>query len=113
MWHCSAQTPRASLACCLSDRLLLSECWHVAATAIFRQRRQAPDCRLGALPGHRPLRCVAMPRPRIEIAKLLVFHLIKLDIELDRVLVRIAVIGRNIMAGTVAQRAPRNSDLLH
>src|SRR4029077_3053799 len=70
----------ASFASSLSYRLLLPDRRHVAATAIFRQRRQPPDRRPGALPGHRPLRRAAMPGPGIEIAELLVLHLIKLDI---------------------------------
>src|SRR4030095_439897 len=97
----------------LADGLLLPDRRHAAAAAIFRQWRQAPDRRLGALPGHRPLRRVAVPWARIAVDKLLVLHLVELDIELDRVLVRIAVIGRDIMAGTVPQRPPQDPDLLH
>src|SRR6266446_4577011 len=78
-----------------------------AAAAIFRQRRQTPDGRLAPLPNLWPLRGIAVPGPRIKIAQLLVLELVELDIELDRVLVRIAVIGRDIVARAVAQRAPQ------
>src|SRR5262249_31677948 len=59
---------------------LLADRRDAAAAAILRNRRQAPDARLGALPGHRPLRRVAMPRLRIEVAQFLVLHLIELDV---------------------------------
>src|SRR6266700_7326857 len=81
-----------------------------AAAAIFRQRRQTPDGRLAPLPNLWPLRGIAVPGPRIEITQLLVLELVELDIELDRVLVRIAVIGRDIVARAVAQRAPQQLD---
>src|SRR6516162_7859174 len=84
----------------------------VALLAIFRQRRQAPDGRLGAFPRLRPLRLVAVPGPRIEIAELLILHLVEFDIELDRVVVRVAVIGRDVVAGAVPHRAPEQLDLL-
>ena len=42
---------------------------------------------------------VAVPRPRIEIAKRLVFHLIKLSVELDKLAVVVAMEGRYVMAG--------------
>src|SRR6266545_8357126 len=80
--HCGTTLPTSTalFASSLSDRFLLPDRRHVAAAAIFRQRRQPPDRRLGALPGHRPLRRAAVPRPGIEIAELLVLHLIELDI---------------------------------
>src|SRR5215216_7666726 len=82
------------------------------SAAVFRQRRQAPDRGFGALPGLWPLRRVAMPRPRIEIAERFVLHLIEIDVELDGVLVRIAVIGGDVVAGTVAERPPQQPDVL-
>src|SRR5262249_1647871 len=84
----------------------------VALLAIFRQRRQAPDGRFGAMPRLRPLRLVAVPGPRIEIAELLILHLVEFDIELDRVVVRVAVIGRDVVAGAMPHRAPEQLDLL-
>ena len=53
-----------------------------------------------------------MPRSRLEVAELLVLHLIELDIEFDDVVVGVVVIGGDIMAGTVAQRPPDDRDRL-
>ena len=53
-----------------------------------------------------------MPGPRIEIAELLVLHLVELDVELDGVLVRIAVIGGDVVAGPVPHRPPQQPDVL-
>src|SRR5262245_57278820 len=89
------------------DLVLLPDRRYAGAAAIVRHRRQAPDGRLRALPGLRILRRVAVPGPRIEIAERLVLHLVELDIELDRVLVRIAMIGCDVVAGPVPHRPPQ------
>src|SRR5579872_1867719 len=47
------------------------------------QRRRAPDAGLATLPGLRPLRRILMPRPRLEIAELLVDHLVELAEQFD------------------------------
>lgn len=78
----------------------------------IRPRRRAPDIGLAGDPGLRPLRGVLMPGPRLEIAELLVFHLIKLAEQFDHLIVRIAVIGGDVVAGAVAQRAPDDRNLL-
>src|ERR1700719_3489977 len=59
----------------------------------IRRRRRAPDVGLAALPGLWPLRGVLMPRPRLEIAEVLVDHLVELAEEFDHLVVGIAVIG--------------------
>src|ERR1700689_3103951 len=56
-------------------------------------------------PHFRALRGVAMPRPRLEIAELLV-HPVKLAERLGDQAVRRAVIGEQIMADAVAARPP-------
>src|ERR1700730_7007631 len=48
----------------------------------IRRRRRAPDVGLAALPGFRPLRRVLMPGPRLEIAEVLVDHLVDVPVEL-------------------------------
>src|SRR5579862_1998427 len=77
----------------------------------IRQRRRAPDIGLAALPGFRPLRRVLMPGPRLEIAEALVHHLVELAEEFDHLIVRIAVIGGDVVARPVAQRAPDDRNL--
>src|SRR3984957_16570669 len=69
-----------------------------AKTPIVTQRVRAPH--------FRPLRPILVPRPRVEIAQRLVFHLIHLAEELDAHLVGVAVIDRDIVADDVAARAP-------
>src|SRR5579884_1098813 len=75
------------------------------------QRRRSPDIGLAALPHLRPLRRVLMPRPRLEIAELFIEHLVELAEQLDDLIVRIAVIGCDIVPRTVAQRPPDDRDL--
>src|SRR5580704_9418022 len=77
----------------------------------IRRRRRPPDVGLAALPGFRPLRRVLMPGPRLEIAEVLVHHLVELAEEFDHLIVRIAVIGGDVVPGAVAQRAPDDRDL--
>src|SRR5580692_3136540 len=72
----------------------------------IRRRRRAPNIGLAALPGFRPLRRVLMPGPRLEIAEVLVDHLVELAEEFDHLIVRIAVIGGEVVTGPVAQRPP-------
>src|SRR5436190_21477537 len=78
---------------------------------VIRRRRRAPDvARL--VPHLRLLRAVAVPRPRIEIAELLVQHLVELGEQLDDLVVRIAVIGVDVVAGAVASRSPDQLNVL-
>src|ERR1700758_2228579 len=81
-------------------------------TIEIRSRRRAPDIGLAGDPGLRPLRGILMPGPRLEITELLVFHLIELAEQFDHLIVRIAVIGGDVVAGPVAQRSPDDRDLL-
>jgi hypothetical protein len=53
-----------------------------------------------------------MPRPRLEVAELFIEHFIELGEHLDDLVVGIAVIGVNVVAGTVAARTPDNRNLL-
>src|SRR6516164_10830403 len=81
-------------------------------TIEIRSRRRAPDIGLARDPGLRPLRRVLMPGPRLEIAELLVLHLIELAEQFDHLIVRIAVIGGDVVARAVAQRSPDDRNLL-
>src|SRR5262245_10231336 len=56
-----------------------------------------------------------VPRPRLEIPKLLVFHLIELAEELDDLLVLVTVIGGDVVSRAVPQGTPddRNPLLPH
>src|SRR5258708_21583959 len=72
----------------------------------IRRRRRAPDVGLAALRGLRPLRRVLMPGPRLEIAEVLVHHLVELAEEFDHLIVRIAGIGGDVVPGAVAPRPP-------
>ena len=75
-------------------------------TQILRSRRRAPDvARNGPDLGH--LRSVAMPRARIEAAQRLVEHLVELGEHLDDLVVRVAVIGKDVVAGPVPGPVPR------
>src|SRR5271166_1350843 len=63
----------------------------------IRPRRRAPDIGLARDPGLRPLRRVLVPGPRLEIAELLVLHLIELAEQFDHLIVGIAVIGGDVV----------------
>src|SRR3984885_4269800 len=76
----------------------------------IRRRRRAPDIGLAALPGLWPLRRVLMPWPRLEIAEVLVHHLVEFAEEFDHLIVRVAMIGGDVVARTVAQRSPDDRD---
>src|ERR1700716_2265744 len=73
-------------------------------------RPPARDRAIFAAPHFWPLRTIRMPGPRIEIAEFLVQHLVELGEELDHVLVRIAVVDRDIVSGTMTQRPPDDRD---
>ena len=80
----------------------------LALADVFRRRRRAPDvARL--LPHLGLLRTVAVPGPRIEIAELLVEHLVELGEQLDDLVVRIAVIGVEVVARARAGPVPRSA----
>src|SRR5215472_8130959 len=85
----------------------------IALRAIeIRARRRAPDIGLAGDPGLRPLRRVLVPGPRLEIAELLVLHLVELAKQFDHLIVGIAVIGGDVVARAVAQRSPDDRNLL-
>src|SRR6185312_16010931 len=63
-------------------------------------------------PDLRPLRPVLVPGPRLEIAELLVVHLVEIGEELDRDAVGILVIDRDVVPDQVADRPPEQLDVL-
>src|ERR1700761_9599549 len=84
----------------------------VAAAVEIRGRRRAPIAGLAGFPGLRPLRRVLMPGARLEIAEFLIDHLVELTEELDHLIVRITVIGGEVVTRPVPQRAPYDRDFL-
>src|SRR5262249_32251728 len=73
---------------------------------IVGRRRRAPDVARHRHPDLRLLRLVAMPRPRIEVAERLVQHLVEFGEKLDDLVVRVAVIGEDVVTWTVPARSP-------
>src|SRR5690349_19025512 len=78
----------------------------------IRSWRRAPDIGLARDPGLRPLRGVLVPGPRLEIAELFVLHLVELAVKLDHLIVRIAMIGGDVVTRYVTQRSPDDRNLL-
>src|SRR5918994_1392590 len=78
---------------------------------VVRVRRHAPDD-APVVPHLRPLRMVAVPRPRIEVAERLVEHLVELGEQLDDLIVRIAMVGVDVVARPVPPRPPGEIDVL-
>src|SRR5262245_9685591 len=76
----------------------------VPGPPIIRRRVVAPDLR--------PLRAVLVPRPRLEIAEILVEHQVDVGEELDRDAVGVLVIDRDVVSAAVADRAPEQLDVL-
>src|SRR6516225_10379047 len=78
-------------------------------------RRRTPDAGLARGPPLGPLRRVAVPRARFEIAELLVLHLVELAEELDNLLILVAMVSGDVVSRTVPQRTPddRNLFLTH
>src|SRR5690242_2056105 len=73
--------------------------------------RRTPDVARHRRPHLRLLRLVAMPRPRIEIAERLVQHLVELGEQLDDLVVRVAVIGEEVVPGPVPARPPDDGNV--
>src|SRR5271166_875523 len=84
---------------------------HLRAMEIRRGGR-TPDAGMAGGPALGSLRGVVMPRARLEIAELLVLHLVELAEELDDLLIRIAMVGRDVVTGAMTQRSPDDRDLL-
>src|SRR5262249_24109170 len=74
-------------------------------------RRRTPDAGLARGPPLGPLRRVAVPRARFEIAELLILHLVELAEELDDLLILVAMVIGDVVAWAVPQRAPNDRDL--
>src|SRR6516165_5377619 len=87
--------------------------------------RRAPVCRSRTLfdvararhaglargPPFGPLRRVPMPGARLEIAELLVLHLVELAEELDHLLILVAMVSGDVVSWAVPQRTPDDRDL--
>src|SRR5713226_6301651 len=86
----------------------------VAVEVIIRGRRRTPagDGAVLAAPDLWSLRTVRMPGTWIEIAELLIQDLIELGKEFDHVLIRVAMIDRDVVSGAMAQRSPDDRDLV-
>src|SRR5262245_8218300 len=69
-------------------------------------RTRPPYAGLARRPAFGTLRRVVMPRARLEIAELLVLHLIELAEELDDLVVNVAMIGGDVVPRTVPQWPP-------
>src|SRR6476469_7620879 len=88
------------------------------AALLFRPRHvvrtSRPRVVVGGVvaPYRRPLRPVLVPGPRLEIAELLVMHLVEIGEELDRDAVGILVIDRDVVPDQVADRPPEQLDVL-
>ena len=82
-------------------------CASIAAEILGRLH--APRWRsVGAAPCRGILRVALVPGPRIPITEGLFLHLIEFGVELDDVVVRIAMIDENIMTDTMASWSPYN-----
>src|SRR4051794_5231770 len=78
----------------------------------FRRWRHAPDVARQTDPDLRPLRSIAMPGTRLEIAELFVGHAVEVMEQLDQMPVGIAMIDRRVVAGAVTHRSPENGKLV-
>ena len=72
--------------------------------------RQAPDIAGKPDPDLGPLRAVTVPRPRFEIAEFFVGHAIEIEEQFDDLSIRIAMVDRDIVAGSVPDRPPQDLD---
>src|SRR5205809_885071 len=84
---------------------------HLRAVEVLRRRR-TPDGGLARRPSLGPLRRVVVPRARLEVAELLVLHLVELAEELDDLPILVAMIGGDVVSGPVPQRTPNDRDPL-
>src|SRR5947207_11817535 len=72
----------------------------------------APDVARQSHPGLRPLRTIAMPGTRLEIAELFVEHEVHAVIELDQMAIGIVVVDRHVVAGPVPYRSPEDLEFV-
>jgi hypothetical protein len=74
---------------------------------VVRRWRWTPEIGSGlAVPCLWPLWRIVMPGAGIEITEFLVLHLVELDVELDDLVVEIAMIDRDVVARAMAHRPP-------
>src|SRR5689334_10159957 len=72
-----------------------------------RHRQRPPQRRRHfRVPDFWPLRRVVVPGARVEVAELLVLELVELDVELDVLVVGVAVVDRDVVAGPMPHRPP-------
>src|SRR5262245_55116127 len=64
----------------------------VLAAEVGHRQRSPQIAGMIAVPDLRPLRLIVVPRLRIEIAELLVLHLVELNVELDDLVIVVAMI---------------------
>ena len=74
----------------------------------FRRWRQTPDIARQPDPDLRPLRTIAVPGARLEIAELFIDHAIEIVEQLDQVPIGVAVIDGGVVSGAVTDRAPED-----
>src|SRR5206468_3405240 len=78
----------------------------------IRHRQWPPEIgRDLAVPRLWPLRGVVMPGAGIEIAEFLVLHLVELNVELDVLVVEIAMVDGDVVAGAMTYRPPVDGHL--
>ena len=78
----------------------------LALPDILRSGRRAPDVGRQRAPDLGHLRMIAVPRPRLEIAEIFIQHFVELGEHLDDLVIGVAVIGINIVAGAVTAGTP-------
>ena len=87
-----------------------SDSLHGLSTQEIRRWRLPPEiAEVGqnvAIPGLWSLRRVMMPRTGIEIAEVFILHLVQLDLELDNLVIEIAMIDCNVVTWPMAHGSP-------
>src|SRR5215217_1846351 len=88
----------------------------LARSRIARERAERAEAPIAAQrivrPYLRPLREILMPGTRLEIAELLVTHNVHLGEDFHPLVVGIAVIGGDVVADHMANRAPDDLDVV-
>src|SRR4051812_14097217 len=91
---------------------LLHSSYYRRKFAGFLGGADAPDVAWQSHPGLRPLRTIAMPGTRLEIAELFVEHEVHAVIELDQITIGIVVVDRHVVAGPVPYRSPEDLEFV-
>src|SRR3569833_2844596 len=77
-----------------------------AAHEVGRRRRSPHERDLVGRPYFRALWAIVVPWPRIEVAELLILHLVELGVEFDHPVVVIAMERRDVVARSESHRSP-------